>query len=392
MASIVYVTRDIERALGKTPEGDYFIVANKTPYAEEIKTQFPHNILLIDSPETLDTLELLAHAEVESFIAKLSASILVFKNTKAIEALAEEKGWDLLNPSSELAEKVENKITQVEWLGELAELLPPHQILLTKNITWEKSPFILQWAHSHTGDGTLLIQNEKDLAALQTAFPDREARVTQFIKGPMFTVNLVVTDKPLLMGNISYQITGILPFTENPFSTIGNDWSLPPTILTPEHLETIKNIAEKVGQKMQADGWRGLFGIDVIHDEERDALHLIEINARQPASTTFESQLQEKNREAGVPGLTTFEAHLLALTRTTTIIPLIEINDGAQIVQRVTVRTKTAQAFSHPSYTTITYQNPKLNADLLRIQSDRGIMETHMKFNARGKEVIELLA
>ena len=396
MASIVYITRDIERALGQKPGstdwGDYFIVANKTPYAEEIQAQFPHNILLIDSSEALDTLDLLKHPEVEDFISKLSASILVFKNTKAIEEYAAQRGWNLLNPSSELAERVENKITQVEWLAELASLLPPHKIAPTKDIVWEKNAFILQWAHSHTGDGTLLIQNEKDLTDLQKAFPNREARVTQFIKGPMFTVNLVVTEKPLLMGNISYQITGILPFTENPFSTIGNDWSLPATLLSPEHIAHIQKIAEKVGQKMQASGWRGLFGIDVIYDEERDNLHLIEINARQPASTTFESQLQEKNREAGVPGITTFEAHLLALTRTPSVMPLVEINDGAQIVQRVTVRTKIAPPFSHPSYTTIVYQNSKLNADLLRIQGERGIMETHMKFNARGKEVIELLA
>lgn len=391
MASIVYITRDIERALGHKPEGEYFIVTNKTPYAEEIQTQFPHNVVLINSPETLDTLELLQRPEVEQLVSKLGASIVVFKNTKAIEDYATQKGWNLLNPSSELAEKVENKITQVAWLGDLAQLLPPHRVVLTQDISWNKKPFILQWAHSHTGDGTLLIQNEKDLNDLKKAFPLRDARVTDFIQGPMFTANIVVTEKPLLMGNISYQITGILPFTENPFSTIGNDWSLPATLLSPAHLTEIQQIAERVGQKMQASGWRGLFGIDVIYDQERDSLHLIEINARQPASTTFESQLQEKNRTAGVPGITTFEAHLLALTHTPTVVPLIEINDGAQIVQRVTVRTKTAPAFSHPSYTTITYQNTKLNTDLLRIQSERGIMETHMKFNTRGKEVIELL-
>jgi hypothetical protein len=43
---------------------------------------------------------------------------------------------------------------------------------------------------------------------------------------------------------------------------------------------------------MSAQGWRGLFGIDVIKDLERNAIHLIEINARQPASTSFEAKLQ----------------------------------------------------------------------------------------------------
>ena len=37
MASIIYIARDIERALGKAPEGDYFIITNRTPYSEDIK-------------------------------------------------------------------------------------------------------------------------------------------------------------------------------------------------------------------------------------------------------------------------------------------------------------------------------------------------------------------
>ena len=51
MASIIYVTRDIERALGKLPENDYYIITNKTPYAIETQEQYPHNVFLIDSKD-----------------------------------------------------------------------------------------------------------------------------------------------------------------------------------------------------------------------------------------------------------------------------------------------------------------------------------------------------
>ena len=98
---------------------------------------------------------------------------------------------------------------------------------------------------------------------------------------------------------------------------------------------------------MHESGWKGLFGIDVIYDEERDQFKLIEINARQPASTTYESQLQARFRGHGLVGATIFEAHLAALTGSTRsdLVQIkvgpwqekqIEINDGAQIVQRVT--------------------------------------------------------
>ena len=49
MASILYVARDIERALGKMPEGEYYIVTNKTPYAVENQNVHPKNIFLIES-------------------------------------------------------------------------------------------------------------------------------------------------------------------------------------------------------------------------------------------------------------------------------------------------------------------------------------------------------
>lgn len=393
MASILYVARDIERALGKTPKDGYYIVTNKTPYSESIQKLYPSHVFLIDSKETLDTYELLNLPEVADIVMKINADILVFKNTIHIEALCKERGWKISNPSAVLAEKVENKITQVEWLGELSSLLPPHKIQLAKDIVWDKKPFILQWSHGHTGDGTILIANEKDLKALQDKFPQREARVTDFIKGPMFTANIVVTHKEILIGNMSYQITGMLPFTENAFSTIGNDWSVPHTILTEAHTETFDEIAKKIGRKMQKEGWLGLFGIDVIHDEERDMMHLIEINARQPASTTYESELQSHVNLLGVPGITTFDAHISALTGLPITSKLIHINDGSQILQRVTSQVKKIddKKLVTAGYNVINYMNVKQNEDLARIQSTMGIMETHNKLNKRGKEVLELL-
>jgi len=363
---ITYVTKDRERAEGVPENEEYSIIAG----------------------EGEDTFELLQAVSLPA-----GSHILVFKNNSRIENLAKEKGWNLLNPSAELAEKIENKITQVAWLGDLASLLPPHHLTLTKKIT-TGGDSVLQWAHSHTGTGTIHLQKESDLHALQEKFPEREVRVTKYIKGPMFTVNIVVSKDTILIGNISYQITGLPPFTDNIFSTIGNDWSLPHTILTETQLAHFHALAEKIGKKMQNEGWKGLFGIDVIYDEEKDSLYLIEINARQPASTTYESQLQMAAREKGVPGITTFEAHIAALTDKPITQPLVEINDGAQVIQRVTASVKKVgtESLERAGYKVIKYNNVKPNSDLVRIQSERGIMEAHNKFNKRGKEIVELLS
>jgi predicted ATP-grasp superfamily ATP-dependent carboligase len=391
--NILYIARDIERALGKVPKDNYYVMTNSNSYSKEIKTLYPEKIILIESNEILDTHELLNLPEVTELINKLNAEILVFKNTVQIEKICKEKGWKLLNPSAELAEKIENKISQIKWLGDLSSLLPPHKVLLTKDIKWNKEVFILQWSHGHTGDGTILIQNEANLNLIKEKFPNREARITDFIKGPMFTVNIVTTKTVTLLGNISYQITGMLPFTENTFSTIGNDWSLTHTILDENHIKQFEIIAQKIAAKMQKDGWLGLFGIDIIFDEEKNMMHLIEINARQPASTTFESKLQTILHSQGVPGISTFEAHLNALQNLPISSSLIPINDGAQILQRLTSKFSKIdfKKLIESGYNLIKYDNIKLNSDILRIQSMQGIMETHNKFNERGKKIIESL-
>lgn len=257
-----------------------------------------------------ETLELLKEV-------KPGQKIIVFKNNPAIERYCNEHNIILLNPSAELAEKIENKITQVEFLGELASFLPKFSIQKVKDITWP-TPFILQWAHGHTGEGTFLVT---DLSQVKD-FPERECKITEVLKGPTFTVNIVVGDT-IEIGNISYQITGLKPYTDNPYATVGNDWSLA-TQIAPK--EDIMSLAQKIGEKMKDAGWKGLFGIDVLL---ADRLYLIEINARQPASATYESTLQKTN--------TIFDNHIKALTGQ----PLHKntvITEGAQIVDRRTMK------------------------------------------------------
>jgi hypothetical protein len=394
---IIYVTRDIERALGMVPNKDYLIISNKTAYGEEIKKQYPDFVHLIsgESKDLLGTTELLSHPETTKLVTP-DSRILVFKNTLRVETEISNKKWIVLNPKSQLSERVENKLSQIRWLGELAKYLPSHTTKLTKQISWKNEPFIVQWAHGHTGDGTVLIRKIEELSALQEKFPERMARLSSFINGPSFTVNAVVAKDKILMGNISYQITGLQPFTDNEFSTVGNDWGLVKTILKPKDLENVQTIVHDVGVKLQKDGWKGLFGVDFIMEEKSRRIYLIEINARQPASTTFESLLELKEREKGVKGITTFEAHLRALLDLPIDQDIIGINNGAQIVQRITkhiqgVFNNEIMTLKKKGYDVVVYENNVPNSDLIRIQSGESIMSGHNTQNSKGLEITETI-
>jgi hypothetical protein len=154
---LVYVTRDIERALG-LPETtkNYFIVTNSTPFGKMVAKK-RKGVLLIKNKELLDTRDLLIRPETERFLKRIkNFRLVVFKNTGAIEQYCAKKNWPLLNPPAELASTIEEKITQVEWLGSLSKYLPPHQILPCKKIRFTGKKFILQFNRAPRPSGWAL--------------------------------------------------------------------------------------------------------------------------------------------------------------------------------------------------------------------------------------------
>ena len=399
--TIIYVTREYERAAGKKVSEDYRVVTNATKDALQMEKQFPDFILTIkdEGGKILGTSELLAHPKFKERYStknKDDFAILVFKNTKRVEESAKENGWSLINPSADLSEKVENKISQIEWLQNLSDkYLPPRRVALTKNIVWKGEPFVLQWAHGHTGNGTILVKDKDYLFRIKENFPERIARITKYIEGPTFTINAVVGKDKILAGNISYQITGMSPFTNSMFATVGNDWKVANELLNLEDKEYIEKMIRDIGTKLNISGWRGLFGIDIVKEDKTGKIYLIEINARQPASTSFESELQIEKRESGNKGLTTFEAHIRSLLNQNIDNEIIRITDGAQIVLRInenrrTISNEVIHRLATIGLNTIEYQNEKINEDLLRIQSRSGIMMKHSGFNDLGLSIAKI--
>ncbi|MBU1895381.1 ATP-grasp domain-containing protein, partial [Patescibacteria group bacterium] len=369
---IIYITRDIERAIGldlSTP--GYFIISNYKDFANSAYNN-NDNVLLIKDDYILDTHELLENSKAVEFIEKLetkNCKLLVFKNTLQIERICKKHNWKLLNPSAELANRVENKVSQVEWLGELKKYLPPTEVKDCKDVEFEDNPFILQFNRAHTGLGTYLITTLEQLKELQQKFSDRPVRVTEYITGPTLTSNNIVSKDKILVGNINYQITGLHPFTDNPFATVGNDWKLPHRLLSEEQKDDFGKMATDIGNKLRHDGWKGLFGIDVVMDEKSGKLYLIEINARQPASTSYESELQNQSSDLPIfqSSVTTFQAHLLSLLELNlNKSKIIPISTGAQVVQRVTKAIPSLpepKLYKQENFKYIKYNNTKPEAD-----------------------------
>lgn len=390
-AAIVYVCRDPERADCLDHHfKNYHIITNKSKTAQRLDTRE-----LLTRPATAATIEGLGK----------KTRVLVFKNTPLIEKICAKKKWKLLNPAAKLAAEVEEKISQVRWLGPLARYLPPRRVVTAKELAWNGRPYIVQFNRAHTGAGTILIKSKTQLDRLKQKFPDRPVRATDFINGPTFTSNNIVWGKKIFAGNISYQITGLPPFTDQPFATIGNDWKLPKKLLNKKQTAEFRKMARAIGKKLATAGWKGMFGLDAILDNKSGKIFLLEINARQPASAAYESRLQSNLRqEAG--SHTTFEAHLASLLNLnpadsqSPAAALITIRDGSQIVRRVQsnrpmAAKKLKEAFKKLAVLNcrvIRYQNINPGADLARVQCQHSLMSGHNRLNAIGKQIAKILS
>lgn len=392
------MARDLERALGlPLMTKGYYIISNYTTFANSL-SKGHKNVLLIKNKTLLDTRDLLTHSQAQKFIGALvNPGILVFKNTLLIEKICKQGGYKLLNPSAELSNLVEEKISQVEWLGKLKKFLPPHQIKPAEALCWQNKKFILQFNRAHTGSGTILVKSDKQLKDIQRDFPSRPVRVTKYIEGVILTNNNVVWGNKILCGNINAQITGMKPFTAREFATVGNDWAYAHKILNAKQKKEYKKMVQAIGRRLAKNGWHGLFGIDVMLETKTGRLYLIEINARQTASTSFESQLQSviipKRSDRS---LTTFRAHLLALIGAKNLATkLAMIKDGAQITQKVAPTKnkmttkkllKNISKFCKDNFNIFLYKNTEVESDWVRMQSRKGILKDQNTLNQIGEK------
>ncbi len=304
---IFFVCNDPERALGlENVLDDYHIVCtDNNPF---LKTAKEKNVKFFSlakeekkaNPIFRNSNKLLQHHEVQKYIEEntpkdIKPNIIVFKVSLQIEKTCEKLGYNLLNTTSALNKKFELKISQYNSLKTLQTCFPKTIISTLNNTTFSKlkkalgEKMVIQYNRGHTGNSTVFIENEKDYVREKKKFRNRLARIAQYIEGDVYTLNACITRFGIVYGGISYQITGIEEFTSKKGGTIGNDWQYPEKI-TKKNQNKIKEMLSKLEKELLAKGYKGMFGVDFIITP-KEKIHLIEINARQPASTPMHTKL-----------------------------------------------------------------------------------------------------
>lgn len=310
---IFYVCNDAERAFGLErliPEF-HIICIDDNPLIDVLSSRGV-NIFCLErvvkqlNPIFRNSARILACPEVQSYIAAHTPpneipNILVFKIAPNIENICQKRGYHLLNSASELNRIFEHKISQHDQFKDIDIPFPKTIIGSLGQLSFDEirreldGDFVIQYNRGHTGKSTVFVTEKEVWEGEAAVFPFRKARISKLIAGKSWTINACVTRFGIAYGGLSCQLTGIPGCTNTPGATVGNDWGQVQR-LNPEILSHIGEITERVGEKMQDSGYRGLYGIDFVIDRNSQ-VYFIEVNARQPASTSMHTKLMLEHKE-----------------------------------------------------------------------------------------------
>ncbi|MFC1780155.1 hypothetical protein ACFLY9_00460 [Patescibacteria group bacterium] len=304
---IFFATNDAERALGleKLLNNYHIICIDENDIVDYLEKD---NVKIFCLEKKLGKLNgifrnsnrLLNHKFTTEYISSKTKNIgylMFFKIAPNLERTANKLGFKILNTTSELNRKFELKLSQYDAIKDINIRLPKTEIIVLKDGDFDNltkslgKNFIVQFNRGHTGGGTIEIDSKVKFDELIHIYPNREVKATKQIYGPAYTLNACITKYGIYWGGLSYQMTGVEECTSEKLATVGNDWLYPKNLSKTIH-DKIGKFTDIIGQEMSKHGFRGMFGLDIVIDRETNLPHVIEINARQPASMSMFTKLQ----------------------------------------------------------------------------------------------------
>jgi hypothetical protein len=249
------------------------------------------------------SLSLLEHPDFEGWLHSRQRSataagppLLVFKSSFALQGRASALGLQLLAADAGLARRWENKVAFREIASRLALPQPEGMVFDPAELDFAAvqrklgSPFVLQAPHGYGGAKTWSIADAADYASATEDLRARELKATALIDGLPLTLTACVTAQGVAVSRPFYQLTGEASLTCHRLGSCGNDWQ------ALEHrsidLATAMALADRVGRALAVEGYRGIFGLDLVSEFETGRIYVIEVNPRLVASIALHSQLE----------------------------------------------------------------------------------------------------
>ena len=312
-APLIYFSRDVERGIGleNLLKNYYFACVEDSYLVHEINKKKERVFSLNKNKIKVSlnsTQEVINNEKTQRWIKKITkggdfyAQLFQF-NQSAINKI-HDLGGQAINNHTNLNRKFEDKISQFRILRANNIPVPNGEVILLNNQSLKellseinirinnqknKPLFVVQLSRAHTGSGTFFIKNNEEWSLFLEKNRGNEIKISEYIEGESYTINGCVTQKGIFVAGLQYQITGVRELTAGEGSTVGNDFSYANKLRVSLKRE-IFEVTKSIGEIMQKDGYRGLFGLDLV--VKNNEIFVIEINARQTANVSLQTKLE----------------------------------------------------------------------------------------------------
>ncbi len=193
----------------------------------------------------------------------------------------------------------DNKVSLCKKLPDLPVSVIPCRVVQLGKVDFKELkkefslPFVLQFPYGSSGKFTFMIREEKEFKDLTKKYTGQVVTARKYIDGFSINVNGIIVsgaDGPRTFCSFpAVQIVGAPECSNFPTSFCGNDYASVRGV-SKKILRKIEETVKIVGSWMAEEGFRGIFGMDLVTDGEN--IYPIEINPRFQNSTSLYTALE----------------------------------------------------------------------------------------------------
>ena len=203
------------------------------------------------------------------------------------ERLCEKVGLDIALPPASLRTRIDSKM-ETTRLGNEAGV-PSAPNVLGRADSFDEltaladeaglgSNLVVQTPYGDSGRTTFFIRSEDDWDRHESKIIGQDLKVMKYLNHLPGTIEGCATRHGTLVGPVMTDITGFEEITPYKGGWCGNDVS---TTILPEGVpEQVREMTRKFGDRLYAEGYKGVFCLDFLLDTDDGTVYLGEVNPR----------------------------------------------------------------------------------------------------------------
>lgn len=291
---------NLEKTINDSNYIFFFLVVDKFLDIDLPQLKNFEKIYLSDYPNITEknSGRLLSDKKVIEYIYKksqknsLTPVIVPFKPSAKIDFLCKKNNWINASNSAPINRFLEDKIKFAKLCQKYKLPSIPFSIdsFSQKNfLKYQKKygpKLVLQTHFGWAGNSTFSADSWEDIK--EKISSNVTVKYSPFVKSSYSLLNNCCQTKfGLIQSPPALQYTGISPYTQNPFTTVGRQW---PSFAPTKIINKINKISQNFSKILKEINYKGFFGLDFLIDKNQ--VFLLECNPRLTASFGFYTQLE----------------------------------------------------------------------------------------------------